>query len=590
MVDFLKWYRRLGITTKQFLALFVLLGFLFAYMQWGNIQDLQVKVKNRLYTDSQVTIDRTNQYLSTYVDNIKNILFVISSREDLLAAGKEEEMDRFLSIFERNNSGIVRTLYIVKSDNTVYCSKKLQFDIYGNLQLPGVCELAYKNPLSLIWSEPYYNTISGRTVAFAMQLKNNEYSTGTRPSGVAVVEIDLEALNQKLFPWLATQNSTFLLTSMGGSLILFDNASRHIPVDLSQYPVAPQKDFMDRLRESGMGLGAVSHNGLELHVIRAANNVLGWNLYYLIDKAYIDKSISEVYRNFYLSLLLWLLALVGITFFITYFFTKPIKKLANAMDKVDSFDSIPRIDVKREDEIGRLANSYNSMMKRINALIGEVRLIEEQKKEYELKMLQSQIGPHFLYNTLTCIGSLAKQQKILEVRETIRSLVGLLSFSFDKRGQYVTVQEEIENLNAYLYIQKTRYGDIFDYHTDIAANAHGCTILKLTLQPLVENAIFHGLSGKKERGCIHIRAKIRGEHLIILVGDNGVGMEKEHCKGLLTDKDSNQISDRFSSIGIRNVHERLRLHFGSGYGLRITSGKDRGTVVRLVMPVLRHTE
>ena len=129
------------------------------------------------------------------------------------------------------------------------------------------------------------------------------------------------------------------------------------------------------------------------------------------------------------------------------------------MDRLNDVQVLAKLTVTRRDEIGRLMQSYNAMLDRIQSQLQKTKSAEKQKKEYELKMLRSQIAPHFLYNTLACISSLAKQQRIDEVRETIRSLVKLLSFSFDKESEYVSVEEELEGLRMYMHIQQVRYGD-----------------------------------------------------------------------------------------------------------------------------------
>ncbi|MGV2788445.1 sensor histidine kinase, partial [Clostridium perfringens] len=121
----------------------------------------------------------------------------------------------------------------------------------------------------------------------------------------------------------------------------------------------------------------------------------------------------------------------------------------------------------RMDEIGRLTQSYNAMLERLQSLLRKTKKAEEQQKEYELKMLRSQIAPHFLYNTLACISSLAKQQRIDELRDTIRSLVKLLSFSFDKQSEYVSLEEELEGLRMYMHIQQVRYGEQYQFMIDI---------------------------------------------------------------------------------------------------------------------------
>jgi sensor histidine kinase YesM len=224
------------------------------------------------------------------------------------------------------------------------------------------------------------------------------------------------------------------------------------------------------------------------------------------------------------------------------------------------------------------------MMERIHHLLLETKEMEMRKNQYELKMLQSQIAPHFLYNTLACISSLAKQRKIEAVRETIRALVGLLSFSFDKSGEFVTLEEEIEGLRMYAYIQTVRYGEKFILTIDAAPESLQSQILKLTLQPLVENAIFHGLAPRKVQGNIRIRTFVRKDRLCIIIRDNGLGMNSEQLSSIYSERRRAPSKHRFTGIGIMNVQERIRLHFGEEFGLRIASIPGVGTLIRIELP------
>jgi sensor histidine kinase YesM len=224
------------------------------------------------------------------------------------------------------------------------------------------------------------------------------------------------------------------------------------------------------------------------------------------------------------------------------------------------------------------------MMERIHTLVMEMKGMEAKKKHLELGILQSQIAPHFLYNTLACISSLARQKRIDDVRETIRSLVGLLSFSFNRTSEYVTLEEELECLKRYVHIQQIRYGEQFELELLVAPQALSCRMLKLTLQPLVENAIFHGIVPTKVKGCIRVRGRIVQGMLKLYIVDDGLGMERERCQTLLEKRDKPASSGSFTGMGVMNVHERLLIHFGQPSGLTVRSCPGKGTVVRVTLP------
>lgn len=583
MFNILKWYGKLGITAKQFIFLFGLVFIVFVYLQWSNISNIEDNIRKQTISESQSTVDRTNQFISLYMDNIKNILFAVASRNDLLDEGREAELNKFLSEYIDYNAGTVKTLYVIRSDGQLFSSNSTMLEVYGSKHLNEIIQISQSNPNTISWSEPYRSPLSRKTIAFGMPIRSIGNSRISSIIGYVYAEISFESIENKFFQWFVQQDRTFVITSMQNNLIVYDNSGRLLPPDVEDFSsIAP--DYMQKLNKLDEGTSIIDNDRKQLYAIKSRNSLLGWNIYVIIDKGQVDIAVTETRRNFYISMLLWIIVLVSITFFLTYYFTRPVKKLAAVMDKVNDIEKFKPIEVKSLDEIGRLRQSYNSMMKRIQNLVYEVKQAETEKKEYELKMLQSQIGPHFLYNTLACIVSLSRQQKNSEIRETVHALVNLLSFSFDKRDEFVTLEDELDSINSYVYIQKIMHGDIFYFNMKVSPEAAGSKILKLSLQPIVENAIFHGLVPKNNRGHINVDCRIIDKSLVVRVADSGVGMEKECYRSLLDNTQKKNNRKGFNSIGLKNVNDRIKLHFGKEYGLSVLSKKDKGTIVRLRMP------
>ncbi len=255
-----------------------------------------------------------------------------------------------------------------------------------------------------------------------------------------------------------------------------------------------QDSFREQLASLKIGVSEIEGTGSEpLVAVKSAKNRLGWSLAAFIEEDYFYQDLQKLYNNYRTASIVWMIVLLLSAYLLSRSFTRPIRRFVEKMDRLNDVQVVAKLPVTRKDEIGRLTQSYNDMLERIQTLLQKTKSAEEQKKEYELKMLRSQIAPHFLYNTLACISSLAKQQRIHEVRETIRSLVKLLAFSFDKQSEYVSIEEELEGLRMYMYIQQVRYGNQYKYELDIEPCLLQYRILKLTLQPLVENALFHGI-------------------------------------------------------------------------------------------------
>jgi two-component system, sensor histidine kinase YesM len=260
----------------------------------------------------------------------------------------------------------------------------------------------------------------------------------------------------------------------------------------------------------------------------------------------------------------------------------PLKKLALTMHLVEKGDFDMRIVSNRSDEIGELSKSYNRMAVKIKRLIREVYLDKINQKELELQMLKNQINPHFLYNSLESIRMVAEVDGNENVSDMLYSLGNILRYGISLKKEIVTVRDEIEHLKDYILLQKVRFEDIFVIELDINESIYDMNILKLILQPILENAIYHGLSQIASGGIIKISGFSHEGNIVFEVSDNGSGMEKDRLQ-MLNDY-IHGVNDSFKSIGLKNVQRRIELYYGLGYGLQISSVFGEGTTVRVTLP------
>jgi two-component system sensor histidine kinase YesM len=265
----------------------------------------------------------------------------------------------------------------------------------------------------------------------------------------------------------------------------------------------------------------------------------------------------------------------------------PIKKLHDVTTTITKNDLQALVTHDNVDEITELGMSFNIMIGRIRELLDAKIKEQENLKKAELRALQAQINPHFLYNTLDAIIWLAEDKKTNEVIEIVRALSSFFRISLSRGEDWITVGEEIERTRNYLTIQKMRYRDIMDYKIETDEPALGNTTLKLILQPLVENALYHGIKNKRNGGTILVRATQKNQNEVLLeVVDNGIGFTPEklaQVQAKLND-DSGEIRLE-SGFGIDNVNKRIKLYYGKQYGLSITSEYQVGTCVTMVIPV-----
>ncbi|MFC4620309.1 sensor histidine kinase [Camelliibacillus cellulosilyticus] len=302
--------------------------------------------------------------------------------------------------------------------------------------------------------------------------------------------------------------------------------------------------------------------------------------------------IKEITRqNVLIKWMTILLALMGliIALWLSYFLSgsiiKPIKKLIKLMKKVEHGDLTVVSEMKYKDEIGVLGNSFNHMIRRLRFFVQDS--IEKQTliKESEIKALRAQINPHFLYNTLETIRWITQLNGLKSASNMVVALGEMLRYSLKSGQRLVPLTEEMTHLKHYIYIQQTRFQDKFAVSYEIAVEADRIMVPSLILQPLVENAMTHGLEMKMEKGHLEVIIKKIGNHLIITVADDGMGIDEQTLQTLLTDHRSKD-DKTDTGIGLKNVHQRIQMVFGEGYGLKIESQKQVGTKVKIVLPVV----
>ena len=269
----------------------------------------------------------------------------------------------------------------------------------------------------------------------------------------------------------------------------------------------------------------------------------------------------------------------------------PIKKLHDVTTTIAHEDLEPLVTSDNVDEITELGMSFNIMVGKVRELVAAKMQEQENLKKAELRVLQAQINPHFLYNTLDTIIWMAESKRTAQVVELVRALSRFFRISLSKGNDWITVGEEFEHVGSYLAIQKIRYRDILDYRIDVDAAILSATILKLTLQPLVENALYHGIKNKRSGGTIVVRGRCEGDALIhIEVEDNGIGMTAERLAEVRADLKREALGAHEGGYGLLNVDQRVRLYYGQRYGLAITSEYGAGTTVSLAIPLRRQPD
>lgn len=297
----------------------------------------------------------------------------------------------------------------------------------------------------------------------------------------------------------------------------------------------------------------------------------------------VDLSVKTMLRICLAVAFTVLAVVLGAGWVLSRILSRPLAALTAAMERFEQdADHFTYEPVAGTREVEELSDSFGHMVQRIQHLMATVREEEVNLRKTELKALQAQINPHFLYNTLDSIAWMCEQNRNADAVSMVHALARLFRISISKGHELIPIRKELEHAESYLQIQKYRYKNQFSYQFTVDESCLDCLCNKITLQPILENAITHGLDLMVEPGHIDVEVCRDGEDILFRVRDDGVGMDEEQVRHIL----HSEPGDR-TGIGIKNVNDRLRIYFGEGYGLRIESELDEGTCVEIRMPQVR---
>lgn len=326
--------------------------------------------------------------------------------------------------------------------------------------------------------------------------------------------------------------------------------------------------------------------GNRFQILVSASSFTGWKTAGVFSLNDTLKEVTQV-RNFSIAIsIVTLLFGISTAIVFTNSIVKPVGRLRMLMKKAEAGDLSVHFDSPSQDEIAELGKSFNNMIGEIRNLVDMVYKEQKGKREAELRVLQEQIKPHFLYNTLDTIQWLAIEEKNDEIVKMIAALTNLFRIGLNKGKEMVRVKEEIEHIRSYLIIQKARYEEKLEYEITVEKEIENFLVLKLILQPLVENAIYHGIKARRGVGRIRISAGQEEDKIVFKVSDNGVGISSKRLEELMDlFIDGVPLADK-PGYGSFNINERIKLTFGQDYGLHIRSKEGEGTTVEIWHPII----
>lgn len=485
---------------------------------------------------------------------------------------KNSSVNMFL-MYLANTKEEISAVYMTDRYGTIfYFNKPGLNELYPYERLAEWQQRTRKAGLAPVLVGTYPVRVNGSEERQVFSVMRSIQSVSTlKDIGIIVIDVDIRLFEGIIQPLNSVTHGDTVIVDENGKIVYNSDPDR----------------LGENLTGNALLAGAVNSRGSfrlnidgEPHIaVYSVSESTGWKTLVTIPLQELLGPIKQS-RN---AMMVMTLSILGfalvVAMFISYALTKPLKRTVQLMKQVQRGKLDVRVNVKHNDEIGMLGSHFNRMLGRVQDLLQEVYETEKSKQKADMLALQNQINPHFIYNTLESIRMLAELNDDDRVAELTYLLGQLLRYSITRSDEISTVQRELEHVENYLQLLQIRFPDKISYRFIVPESFYQLPIIKLVFQPIVENAVFHGLEKQAGAGMISITAWNERDDVLFAVYDDGVGMSAERLAGLNESLNDGK-TDKFG-IGLRNVNERIRLHYGESSSLDVTSMPGEGTTVTL---------
>lgn len=542
--------------------------------------------ENSINYMSQI-IQQVNYDIDTYIEYMENISSIIAKSSDVprylfdqnqTEAEREAEKERILTQFQtimESRDDIYNVAAVAKNGRYIINRGDDELTGYVDIESLDWYQAAMESKSGIAVSSSHVqNAIQSSykwVITLSRALVNNQ--TGER-EGLFFVDLNYSVISD-----LCNNNSI----EEKGYIFVLDAEGNIVYHPKQQLMYGGLKtENIDAIMECREDSLIIDEGGDSKLYTMSKSKRTGWTVVGAVYTSELLKNNEQAQMWYLLVASILLLAVIGISSIISREITKPIRSLRDSMRKVQNGQFDTHVEVITENEIGSLGRSFNLMTSEIQALMEQNVYEQKQKRKSELKALQAQINPHFLYNTLDSIIWMSEAGENDEVVEMTSALARLLRQSISNDKEEVELEKEIEYVKNYLTIQKMRYKDKLEFFIYVDPRVAHVPIIKLVLQPLVENAIYHGIKYKETKGNLKIYARPVDGRVEIVVADDGIGMDEDVMEHIF---DEHRKEQKRNGVGVPNVQKRLKLQYGSEYGIRYESVKGAGTKAVITIPV-----
>ena len=540
-----------------------------------------------------MTIESTGQLLNQTAINLEDYLrnmrrisdtmyYSVIKNKDLASDTMDEEMnllyeankDNLISIACYTGDGqLVAAVPVANEKEQVNIITQQWFtDAVGQME-----NLHFSTPhVQNLFDDPTYRYYWVVSLSRAVELTSN----GTSTLGVLLVDMNYSSIEQILKKANVGNSSEYVYLIDGKGEIIYHPRQKLIYTDLYQENNIEAAGYEDGSTEE------IFQGEKRLVTVKTVSYT-GWKIVSVVPMSSFDMGMTGTKYFVIMLVTVSMLAVILLNQLVSASIAMPLKKLNNSVKEWETGNMNPSIYIGGSMEVEPLGCTLRSTVEQIRQLMQDIVVEQEEKRKSELDALQSQINPHFLYNTLDSIVWMIEGERYEDAVFMITQLASLFRISLSRGKTVISVEDELKHARNYMNIQKVRYKNIFEVRFDIDPEILQCCTVKLVVQPLLENAIYYGVECMDGDGEIDVNGYRREDDIYIEVRDNGLGIPEDEVEQLL--KENNRVHKRGSGVGLLNVHNRIRLRFGEEYGLEIESEPDEGTTVRIHLPYIVYT-
>jgi len=554
--------KRSSLLVRMVISIFLVFLILLAVVGTFYYRSSSSAIEASIEGNSQTTISQTSHFIQSYIKKLETTSSSLTQQTDVLAYAKNPSQDKvkgirdlFLTILKADQD-LKTVVLVTKSGQVISTDDSVQMKTSSDMMAEDWYQKAIHQGAKPVLT-PARKSDSQWVISVTQELVDAKGAN----LGVLRLDISYETLEAYL--------NQLQLGQQGFAFIINENHEFVYHPQHTVYSSSSEMETMKPYIETGQGYTS----GHKSYVSQEQIAGTDWMVIGVSSLEKLDQVRSQLLWTLLGASVTSLLACLCLVWFSLRRWIAPLKDLRETMLEIASGAQNLRAKETGACELREVTRQFNAMLDQIDQLMADVRKQEETTRQYELQALSSQINPHFLYNTLDTIIWMAEFQDSQRVVQVTKSLATYFRLALNQGKDLICLSDEINHVRQYLFIQKQRYGDKLEYEIDENPAFDKLVLPKLVLQPLVENALYHGIKEKEGQGHIRVSVQKQDRGIVIRIEDDGVGFQNPG--------DSSQSQLKRGGVGLQNVDQRLKLHFGEHYQMRIDSATDKGTTVEI---------